>query len=123
MGCEYIDILQLHDPEFSPSIELFLQETIPAMLECRKRGWARALGLMGYPLETHYNILKSVDEQYNGIDVVFDQTLTYGHFNLHNTNLCSQSIGDNMNKSMSLMDTANRDQLQRWPPHHCQWDC
>ena len=81
MGCGYIDVLQLHDPEFSPSIELLLEETIPAMLECKKKGWAKALGLTGFPLETHYQILQRVSEG------TFDQTLLYGHFNLHNQNL------------------------------------
>jgi diketogulonate reductase-like aldo/keto reductase len=43
----YIDVLQLHDPEFSPSLEVLIEETIPAMMECRSRGWCKALGLTG----------------------------------------------------------------------------
>ena len=89
MGCEYIDVLQLHDPEFSPSIALLLEETIPAMLECKKRGWVKALGLTGYPLETHYQILQRASEIPNNGEAVFDQTLTYGNFNLHNQNMFS----------------------------------
>jgi aryl-alcohol dehydrogenase-like predicted oxidoreductase len=45
--CGYIDVLQLHDPEFSPSMELLFQETIPTMLKCQERGWCRALGMTG----------------------------------------------------------------------------
>lgn len=43
----YIDVLQLHDPEFAPSMDLLFQETIPAMIECQKKGWCRALGITG----------------------------------------------------------------------------
>lgn len=43
----YIDVLQLHDPEFSPTIQLLFEETIPAMLECQENGWCRALGMTG----------------------------------------------------------------------------
>jgi len=45
--CGYIDVLQLHDPEFSPTLEILFQDTIPAMLQCQERGWCRALGMTG----------------------------------------------------------------------------
>lgn len=45
--CGYIDVLQLHDPEFAPSLDMLFQETIPAMLECQEKGWCRALGMTG----------------------------------------------------------------------------
>jgi len=93
MGCGFIDVLQLHDPEFAPSIDLLLEETVPAMIECKKRGWVKALGMTGYPLELHYDILRRVGKG------IFDQTLTYGHFNLHNQNLCTIELGDDSNQS------------------------
>jgi aryl-alcohol dehydrogenase-like predicted oxidoreductase len=43
----YIDVLQLHDPEFAPCLEILMEETIPALMECRSRGWCKALGLTG----------------------------------------------------------------------------
>jgi aryl-alcohol dehydrogenase-like predicted oxidoreductase len=43
----YIDVLQLHDPEFAPSMDILFRETIPAMIECQKKGWCRALGITG----------------------------------------------------------------------------
>jgi len=45
--CGYIDVLQLHDPEFAPSLEILFQETIPTMLKCQEKGWCRALGMTG----------------------------------------------------------------------------
>lgn len=44
---QYIDVLQLHDPEFSPTLEMLLKETIPALMDCRSKGWCKALGLTG----------------------------------------------------------------------------
>jgi len=47
MKCDYIDVLQLHDPEFAPSLDTLIKDTIPAMLLCQERGWCRALGMTG----------------------------------------------------------------------------
>lgn len=51
MNCDYIDVLQLHDPEFAPSLDVLIEETIPAMLLCQEKGWCRALGMTGTSLE------------------------------------------------------------------------
>ncbi len=99
MGCGYIDVLQLHDPEFSPSIDLLLEETIPAMLECKRRGLVKALGLTGYPLVTHYQILERVREISNNDEAVFDQTLTYGHFNLHDQSIITSPVDEEKKES------------------------
>jgi aryl-alcohol dehydrogenase-like predicted oxidoreductase len=86
----YIDVLQLHDPEFAPSLDQILNETIPAMVECRENGWCRALGMTGYPLEVQHQILQRSLEVH-GPDV-WDQALTYGHFNLHDMSLTVQPV-------------------------------
>ncbi len=86
MNCGFIDVLQLHDPEFSPSIELLLEETLPALAECKRLGYARAIGITGYPLEIQIEILQRADKG------LFDQSLTYGHFNLHNQNLFTKPM-------------------------------
>lgn len=86
MNCDYIDVLQLHDPEFAPNITILLNETIPALSECQKRGWAKAIGITGYPLEVQHEILVKCSEQFdNGL--VFDQSLVYCHSNLHDMSL------------------------------------
>lgn len=108
MGCEYINVLQLHDPEFSPSVDLLMAETIPAMMECKRRGWAKALGLTGYPLEMHYEILERAKTlSATKDDSIFDQVLTYGHFNIHNQNLCTMSINPNHDQSLMEYCEAN----------------
>eukprot|EP00984_Skeletonema_dohrnii_P011351 scaffold4524_cov126-Skeletonema_dohrnii-CCMP3373.AAC.3 len=88
MNCSYIDVIQLHDPEFAPSISILLKEMIPALLECKRRGWARALGLTGYPLDVQHEILVKAASEFNTI--VFDQSLVYCHNNIHDNSLFSE---------------------------------
>jgi L-galactose dehydrogenase len=108
MNCDYIDILQLHDPEFSPSLSILLKQTIPAMIECRNRGWCRALGITGYPLEVQHQILVATKEQFEHI--VFDISLTYCHYNLHDDSLLTRPISEISSHSspsiINNLDTA-----------------
>jgi aryl-alcohol dehydrogenase-like predicted oxidoreductase len=87
----YVDVIQSHDPEFSPSIQLLLDETIPALLEVKSRGWAKAIGITGYPIEIQKEILvRSAvrkGKSYEPPTFVFDQALTYCHANLHDMSL------------------------------------
>ena len=90
MKCDYIDVLQLHDPEFAPTLEVLLKETLPAMREAQVQGQCRALGMTGYPLHVQYQILQHAMIEFG--QNIFDQALTYCHFNLHNTRLIREPI-------------------------------
>jgi L-galactose dehydrogenase len=94
MHVEYIDVLQLHDPEFSPSLDILLDETIPAMLQCR------ALGLTGYPLAVQYQICQASLERFPDM-IVWDQALVYSHWNLHDTSLFTGRLPNTDNMSMA----------------------
>jgi L-galactose dehydrogenase len=111
MKCQYINVLQLHDPEFAPTLEILLEETIPAMLECRKRGYCKALGMTGYPLEVQHQILQATIERHG--TNAWDQSLVYSHYNLHDTSLIAhafihgKSFADYCeDKSIALMAAA-----------------
>jgi L-galactose dehydrogenase len=81
----YVDVLQLHDPEFAPSLDALMEETIPAMIEIQERGWCRTLGMTGYPLHVQRQIL---DRTFRAFERnVWDQSLVYSHYNLHDTSL------------------------------------
>ena len=106
MKCGYIDVLQLHDPEYAPSLDQLFTETLPAMMECRKKGLCRALGLTGYPLEVQHLILQKSLETLG--ENIFDQSLTYGHFNLHDTSLVTGKLdGDD-----SFLDYCHKRRIQ-----------
>lgn len=89
MNCGYIDVIQLHDPEFAPSLTVLKEETIPALLECRRKGWTKAIGMTGYPLEVQHRLLVECQGLFG--EAVFDQSLVYCHNNLHDMSLFRDS--------------------------------
>lgn len=52
LGLDYVDVIQIHDVEFAPSLDMVVNETLPAVEELREQGKARFIGFSGYPLET-----------------------------------------------------------------------
>ncbi|CAG9773082.1 unnamed protein product [Ceutorhynchus assimilis] len=48
---DYVDILQVHDIEFAPSLDIVLNETLPAIQEIVNSGKARFIGVTGYPVK------------------------------------------------------------------------
>ena len=84
MKCDYIDVLQLHDPEFAPSMDLLIHETIPELANMRKLGLVKAIGITGYPLHIQKQI---IEQSWNVHKIRIDQSLTYGHYNLHDQSL------------------------------------
>jgi len=108
MKCQYIDVLQLHDPEFAPSIDLLLEETIPQMAQMRKMGLVKAIGITGYPLSIQKEI---IERSWKELGIKFDQSLTYGHFNLHDQSLISpyphsieHKLHDGVESTLSFAD-------------------
>lgn len=59
MKLSYFDVVQVHDVEFAPDIDLVINETLPALESLRQAGIIRYIGITGYPLHT----LKEVIEQ------------------------------------------------------------
>jgi len=96
MNCTYIDVIQLHDPEFAPNISILIEETIPALLECRKQGWVKGIGITGYPLDVQHQILVECQTTFD--DVVFDQSLVYCHNNLHDMSLFDDRCFPSLNE-------------------------
>ena len=47
---ECVDSLQVHDPEFAPSVEIILEQTLPALQKLKDEGKIRFVGMTGYPL-------------------------------------------------------------------------
>jgi L-galactose dehydrogenase len=85
MKCSYIDVLQLHDPEFTPSLDLLIDETIPAMIQLRDIDKVvKAIGMTGYSLRVQHELIHRTYEKYG---VLFDQSLTYCHYTLFDQSL------------------------------------
>ncbi|XP_059609265.1 uncharacterized protein LOC132256746 [Phlebotomus argentipes] len=48
---DYVDIIQIHDVEFAPNLEIVLKEALPTLEALREEGKVRFIGVTGYPLE------------------------------------------------------------------------
>ena len=101
----WIDVVQLHDPEFAPNMNQLMEETIPALLVCRDdHGWCRALGMTGYPLSVQHQILQQSLQIFG--NTVWSQALTYGHYNLHDTSLFNRTFITNCNLGSDTTTTT-----------------
>ncbi|CAL4059567.1 unnamed protein product [Meganyctiphanes norvegica] len=70
LGLDYVDIIQIHDIEFASSLDIIVNETLPALQKLVDQGKARFIGITGYTL----SCLKEVVERSK---VRVDTVLTY----------------------------------------------
>jgi len=80
LGVDYIDVLQIHDIEFAPSIDYVIKETLPVVLEAVKEGKAKYIGVTGYPVSA----LKEFIEK---SPVKLDMVLSYARLTLIDSSL------------------------------------
>ncbi|GAB0094831.1 L-galactose dehydrogenase [Sergentomyia squamirostris] len=77
---DYIDVIQIHDIEFSSSVEIVLKEALPALEALREEGKVGFIGVTGYPLE----VLKQAIQ---GAPGRFDTVLAYTRYSLFDNSL------------------------------------
>eukprot|EP00112_Aurelia_sp_Birch-Aquarium-sp1_P025587 Seg858.6 transcript_id=Seg858.6/GoldUCD/mRNA.D3Y31 product="L-galactose dehydrogenase" protein_id=Seg858.6/GoldUCD/D3Y31 len=80
MGLEYVDLIQVHDMEFAPSLDMIINETLPALQKVKEAGKARFIGITGYPLENFRTVLEKSS-------VKIDTVMTYCHYCLNDSTL------------------------------------
>jgi aryl-alcohol dehydrogenase-like predicted oxidoreductase len=44
---DYIDIIQVHDPEFAPFVDIIVEETLPALVKLQEAGKVKMIGMTG----------------------------------------------------------------------------
>ncbi|XP_060646589.1 uncharacterized protein LOC132784769 [Drosophila nasuta] len=75
LGLDYVDVLQVHDVDAAPSLDMVLNETIPVLEEYVKAGKARFIGITAYDVDA----LKECAERAKGrVQVV----LSYARYTL-----------------------------------------
>lgn len=78
LNLDYVDVIQVHDMEFAPSLDIIINETLPALDKVRSSGKAKFVGITGYPLDNFKTVLERSA-------VKIDTVLTY----------CRGSMNDN----------------------------
>ncbi|XP_014612484.1 PREDICTED: L-galactose dehydrogenase-like [Polistes canadensis] len=76
----YVDIIQVHDIEFAPSLDVIISQTLPELSKQVADKKARYIGITGYPI----SVLKECIERSN-IDIAC--VLTYSRFTLLDNSL------------------------------------
>ena len=112
---DYVDLLQVHDVEFAPSIDIIINETLPAVDHLRDRGLCRFIGITGYPIKVLRDVLERSSVKIDSVLsycrlTVWDPSLTehFSYFQSKGIPLINASpIG------MGLLATAP---LQPWHP-------
>lgn len=77
IGVDYIDIIQVHDIEYS-NLAQITGETLPALQRVLEKGKARFVGVTGYPLKIFSSVLENT---------MVDTILSYNHYSLNDTTL------------------------------------
>ncbi|XP_064613960.1 uncharacterized protein LOC135477698 isoform X1 [Liolophura sinensis] len=80
LGLEYVDVIQVHDMEFAPNLDIVIQETLPALQKVKDSGKAKFIGITGYPLENFKTVLERSQ-------VKIDTILTYCHGSMNDNSL------------------------------------
>lgn len=75
LGLDYVDVIQVHDIEFAPSLDIIVSQTLPELSRQVTKGKAKFIGVTGYPV----SILKECIERSN-IDI--SVVLSYARFTL-----------------------------------------
>ena len=84
LGTDYLDVLLLHDVEFVKLPQIW-EETIPAVIELKKRGLVRAIGFSCYPMKTFNTVLNHVEDD-------IDCVLSYNQYTLQNTRFADELV-------------------------------
>ncbi|KAL7730987.1 hypothetical protein ACLKA6_014214 [Drosophila palustris] len=80
LGLDYVDVIQIHDIEFAPSLDIVLNETLPTLEQLVKEGKAKYIGLSAYPI----SVLKECISRAAGR---FDTVLVYARYTLTDNTL------------------------------------
>uniref|UniRef100_A0A1B0CH08 NADP-dependent oxidoreductase domain-containing protein n=1 Tax=Lutzomyia longipalpis TaxID=7200 RepID=A0A1B0CH08_LUTLO len=72
---DYIDVIQIHDVEFAPNLDIVLKEALPTLEALRDEGKVGYIGVTGYPL----NVLK---QAIVGAPGRFDTVLAYTRYSM-----------------------------------------
>lgn len=80
LGVDYLDLIQCHDIEFADHAQI-ADETLPTLLDLKRQGLVRHIGVTGLPLRIFPSILDRVEPG------TIDTILSFCHYALNDTSL------------------------------------
>lgn len=87
LGVDYIDVVQIHDPEFLADPTQLTEETLPALQRLKQAGKIGGVGITGYPL----HILRYL-VAHCPADVQIDTAISYARYTVHDTSLADSGV-------------------------------
>ncbi|EZA46827.1 L-galactose dehydrogenase isoform X2 [Ooceraea biroi] len=115
LGVDYVDVIQVHDIEFAPSLDIIITQTLPELSKQVAEGRARYIGITGYPV----SVLKECIERSN---INIDSILSYSRLSLIDDTLLEyvpffkkHNVGI-INAAVLSMGLLTNDGPQKWHP-------
>lgn len=99
LGLEYIDCIQVHDPEFAASVDIIVRETLPALALLKKAGVVRKIGMTGYPLAHQQRLIEAAT-------VKIDTSITYCHYSLNDRTLTDSFLPFLQSKGIGCINAS-----------------
>eukprot|EP01064_Diplonema_japonicum_P036690 TRINITY_DN8338_c0_g1_i1.p1 TRINITY_DN8338_c0_g1~~TRINITY_DN8338_c0_g1_i1.p1 ORF type:complete len:392 (+),score=88.53 TRINITY_DN8338_c0_g1_i1:1104-2279(+) len=91
---DQVDVMQVHDPEFCPAVDIIVNETIPALYKAKEEGMTRLVGMTGYPIGVQEEIIKKSFEAGRPIHT----SLTYCRYTLNDRSLLESGYWETCKK-------------------------
>eukprot|EP01052_Picozoa_sp_SAG31_P034647 SAG31_NODE_4079_length_3608_cov_2.597436_1_plen_337_part_00 len=105
MGCGYLDVIQIHDPEYAEMLphgtDIIFKETLPAMEAARKDGKVRMVGITGFPISIHRELIAKCP---TGVKI--DTCLSYCHYSMNDTSLTTELLPLLQEKGIALINAS-----------------
>lgn len=96
LGVDYLDIVFLHDLEFT-DFERSLDDAMPALLREKEKGKVRYIGIAGYPFMPLLYAMANYD---------IDVTLNYNHYTLQNRRLVNELLPLTDERRVGVLNAA-----------------
>jgi aryl-alcohol dehydrogenase-like predicted oxidoreductase len=104
LGLDYLDCVQVHDPEFAPCLDVIVNETVPQLQQLKNDGKIGMIGMTGYDLEIQRDIIERCSDE-KGIQI--DTSLTYCHYSMNDNTLIKKM----KNQNESFLEFASRNKI------------
>jgi L-galactose dehydrogenase len=80
LGIDYVDVVQIHDIEFAPNLDVVINECLPEVEALKREGKTRNIGVSAYPISILKEIITRAPGRFNTVlsyarNTMFDDTL------------------------------------------------